>query len=150
MDFPKQKIEEVLSKMIASFDKGPESLIAFFAEDASIQLPFSKRHSAEMTRNQYLNHLSRILPMMKSFQLHDHKLYATDELGNYWATADLECIVIPTGKTYRQNYIFRFCLNEELKITQYYEYGNPLKMAEAMRPLWKLFLNIFLAKISAK
>ncbi|WP_183575621.1 nuclear transport factor 2 family protein [Mucilaginibacter sp. X5P1] len=150
MDFQKQLIEEVLSKMMASFDKGPENLISFFSEDVSIQLPFSKRNSAVMNRKQYFNHLSRILPMMKSFQLHDHKLYATDEPGNYWATADLECIVIPTGKTYRQNYIFRFCLNEEMKITQYYEYGNPIKMAEAMRPLWKLFFNLFLAKISAK
>ena len=150
MDFQKQKIEEVLNKMMTSFDQGPESLISFYAEDASIQLPFSKSNSAVMNRKQYFNHLSRILPMMKSFQLHNHKVYATDEPGNYWATVDLECIIIPTGKTYRQNYILRFCLNEEMKITQYYEYGNPLKIAEALRPLWKLFWGLLRAKISAK
>jgi len=150
MDFQKQKVEELLNNMLASFGKGPEGLISFYADDASIQLPFSKRNSAIMNRKQYFNHLSRILPLLKSFKLHDHKLYATDEPGNYWATADLECVVIPTGKIYRQNYIFRFCLSEEMKITQYYEYGNPLKMAEALRPLWKLYLNLFRAKISSK
>jgi hypothetical protein len=150
MDFPKQKVQEVLNKMLASFDKGAGELISFYAEDASIQLPFSKRNSAVMSRKQYFNHLSLILPMMKSFRVHDHKLYATDEPGTYWATADLECIIKPTGKTYRQNYVLRFCINEEMKITQYYEYGNPLKLAEAMKPLWKLFLGLIRAKILAK
>jgi len=150
MDFPKQKIEEVLEKMLASIGMGPEALISFYDEDASIQLPFSKRNSTVMNRKQYFNHLSLILPMMKLFRVHDYKLYATDEPGTYWATADLECIIKPTGKTYRQNYILRFCINDEMKITQYYEYGNPLKLAEAMKPLWKLFLGLIRAKISAK
>jgi ketosteroid isomerase-like protein len=150
MDFQKLQIEELFSKMISSFDKGPESLISFYSEDASIQLPFSKRNSAVMSRKQYFDHLSLILPMMKSFQVHDHKLYAIDEPGNYWATADLECIIKPTGKIYRQNYILRFCVNQENKITRYYEYGNPLKLAEAMKPLWKLLLGVVRLKISEK
>ena len=56
MNFQKQKIEKVLNNMMTSFDQGPESLISFYAEDASIQLPFSKSNNAVMNRRQYFNH----------------------------------------------------------------------------------------------
>jgi len=150
MEFQKQDIEELLRKMLASLNEGTESILSFFAEDVSFQLPYSKRNSAVMNRQQYFNQLSKLLPMMQGFHLHDHRLWATDEAGTYWATADLECTIKPTGKIYRQNYLLRFSVNDEMKITQYYEYGNPLKIAEAMRPLWKLFLSLFWAKILAR
>lgn len=134
MDFQKQDVEKLFNELLATFNKGPESVLSFFAEDASIQYPYSERNSAVMNRQQYFDQLSMVLPMMHSFQLHGHKLYATDEPGTYWATLDLECTIQTTGKVYRQNYILRFCLNEDMKITHYDEYGNPLKIAEAMRP----------------
>jgi ketosteroid isomerase-like protein len=134
MEFQKQEIEELLNGMLATFNESPENILSFFAEDAYIQYPYSERNSAVMNRQQYFDHLSMILPMMHSFHLHEHRLYATDEPGTYWATLDLEYTIQTTGKIYRQNYILQFRLNEDKKITQYYEYGNPLKIAAAMRP----------------
>jgi ketosteroid isomerase-like protein len=144
MELQKQAVEELLNKLMATFNEGAQGVVSYFAEDAIIQFPYSGRNDAVMNRQQYFNHLSLILPMMDQFLLHSYRLYATDEQGTYWGTLDLEGKFKTTGKKLRQNYVIRFSVNINMKITQYYEYGNPLKFMEAFgwgRVLLYLFSN---------
>lgn len=131
MEFSKQAVETLFNQLMASFTDGPQSVVSFFADDATIQFPFSGRNAAVMDRRQYTYHLTMILPMMHLFHLHNYQLYATDEPGTYWGTLDLEGTFIATGKILRQNYVIRFSLNNDMKIICYEEYGNPLKFMEA-------------------
>ena len=131
MEFKKKEIEKIFKEFVDAFNKGPESVVSFFAEDAKIQYPYSDY--PPMNRQEYFDQLSEILPIMAPFTQYGFKLYATDEQGTYWATMDLECNIQTTGKVYGQHYVIRFSINIDMKITHYYEYWNPLKFIEATK-----------------
>ena len=125
MEYKKQEVEKLYMDLLAAFDKGPQSVVSYFSEDAEILYPYADL--PVMNRQEYFEQLSGMLPFMIPFNNLGHRLYATDEPGTYWATLDIECSTPSTCKKYHQQYVVRFCVNKDMKINRYFEYWNPLR-----------------------
>ena len=132
MDINKQEAEALYIKFIHSFNEGATKIVECFDQDAIIEYPYSNSEATrKQNKDQYFHQLTDVLKKMGPFTFQSFVVYGTDTPGTYWATMDVECHVPVTGKTFRQNYVQRFTVNEKLKFTHYIEYFNPLKSKEA-------------------
>lgn len=128
----KEKIEIFVKAHFQAFNLGAEKVVENIDENAVIEYPYYAVTPIQMNRNEYAAQLSDVLQTMGEFTFTNLAIYATDRLDTFWLTVHGECTMTATGKLYQQDYVMRFSINENMRITHYVEYGNPLRIQVAL------------------
>ncbi len=126
------KGEELLYKLLKSFNTDVRSVLELFNPDAVVVYPYAPgiQQPSQLNMAQYEKHLQAILPTMPVLYFTGVKVFEISDGKSFWAEAHGEVSVPASDKIYKQDYVIYFEM-ENGRFSLYKEYWNPVAFTDA-------------------
>lgn len=124
--------EQLLRNLLTAFHTGVDDVLLLFAEQALIEYPYaaSVGTPARLTRDEYGQYLTRVLPQVPDLRFSEVRVYPLREPSHYVAEMYAAATVPGTGRPYAQDYVLFFTVADG-RFTHYREYWNPIPWLRA-------------------
>ncbi|MDQ8141472.1 PhzA/PhzB family protein [Chryseobacterium sp. CFS15] len=131
IDIAKDLFHKHLSKFTDP-EMTKESYAALFTEDAVLEFPYAPAPypNKVVSRESIADYILNITQGAEDWTFKDFRFSATDDANIFFVEFEGSATVISTGKKYKQAYISRLTLKDNL-IADYREYFNPAWIIDA-------------------